>query len=213
MWSKVLIVADQPVLRFGLIRLLSQEQDFEVCTEAGGADEAVRIVESQRPHLALVALPLENSLHPELFRKMKADHPPLKILAGIRIDDPNLSCRVIRSGADGCIHWGEPVAELLGAIRTVLRGEVYLGQRASRLLLRNSVNGESSGDDVETLSDRELHVFAMIGQGMNTQKIAKSLDLSPRTVESHRKKIKLKLRLQNAAQLHHRAFQWWQEHS
>ncbi len=213
MWSKALIVADHPVLRFGLKRLISQEQDFEVCGEAGSASEALAKTETQRPDIAVVALPLENGLHPVLFPQMKAKYPALKILTGIRSDDPSLSCRVIRAGADGCIHWGVPVAELIEAIRAVLRGKVYLGERASKQLLRCSVVGESADGNVESLSDRELHVFAMIGQGTNTQKIAKRLDLSPRTVESHRKKIKLKLGLQNAAQLHHCAFQWWQEHS
>jgi DNA-binding NarL/FixJ family response regulator len=212
MWSKVLIASDQPVLRFGLRQLLSRESDIEVRGEADTAADVLAKTEALRPDVALIALPLDNSLTPDWLQQAKAKHPPLKILAGIRLDDPGLACRMIRAGADGCIHWGSPLAEYIKAIRTVLQGNVYLGSDASKRLLNCAVDGASPDvDGADSLSDREMGVFIMIGRGMTTQQIASSLDLSPRTIESHRKKIKLKLQVRSAIELNRRAFQWWRD--
>lgn len=214
MWSKVLIVVDQPVARFGLSRLLSQEPDIEVCGEADTASDAVLKTETLKPHLALIGLPLENKVQPDLFSQLRTKHPPLKILVGIRADDPGLACHFARIGADGCVHWREPLADLIKAVRAVLHGELYLGNLTSKRLLQYAVDGKSpDGDGIESLSDREVQIFAMIGQGLTTQQIAHTLDLSSRTVESHRKKIKLKMQVHNAMELNRRAFQWWRENN
>ena len=214
MWSKILIVADQPVVRFGLCRLLSQEPDIEICGEAENITGAMREIQTTRPHLTLIGLPLEKKLHPGLLPQLKATHPPMKILVGTRADDPSLACRFIRYGADGCIHWGEPVAKILEAVRCVLGGDVYLGDVPSKRLLQSVIDGKPpSGDNFSSLSDREINIFAMIGQGLTTQQIARSLDLSPRTVESHRKKIKIKLQIRSAADLNRHAYQWWRDNS
>ena len=214
MWSKILLVVDQPIVRFGLSRLLSQESDIEVCGEASTASDALAKTETLRPHLAIVGLPLENKVHPLFFSQLRAKHPPLKILAGIRADDPAVACHLVRVGANGCIHWREPLADLLKAVRAVLEGDLYLGGLASKRLLQSAVDGKPPDDNgIEALSDREVQVFAMIGQGLTTQQIASTLDLSARTVESHRKKIKIKLQVQNAVALNRRAFQWWQDNS
>jgi DNA-binding NarL/FixJ family response regulator len=103
------------------------------------------------------------------------------------------------------------VATVTEALRTVLRGEVYLGGLATKRLLKSAIRGESLEHGIESLTDREWRIFAMIGQGLTTQQIASELDMSPRTVESHRKKIKLKLKVQNATQLNRIAYQSWQE--
>ena len=214
MWSKVLIVADQPILRLGLVQLLSKEPDIEVRGEAETVSDTLVQVEALRPDLAVISLPLEGKLHPGWLLQLKAKHAPLKILAGIRMNDPTVACHVIRAGADGCIHWGAPVAELVKATREVLRGELYLEHRVSKRVLQCAVGNETpDGDRIGTLSDRELYIFGMIGQGMTTQQIATALDLSPRTIESHRKKIKLKLQARNAVELNRQAFQWWRENS
>jgi DNA-binding NarL/FixJ family response regulator len=209
---KLLIAADQPVLRLGLRQLLSHETDLEVCGEAANTSELLAKTAALLPDLAVVALPLDGDVNPGCLRETKAKHPPLKILAGLRLDDPGLACRMIRAGADGCIHWGAPLGEIISAIRTILQGNIYLNSRASTRLLRCAADGAApDGDGVDVLSDRELYVFAMIGQGLTTQQIATELDLSPRTIESHRKKVKIKLQVRSAIELNRHAFQWWRD--
>ncbi len=210
--SKILVVADQPVVRFGLCRLLSQEQDLELCGEAEDLAGALRQIEVTRPHLALIGVPLERKLYADRLPHFKALHPHMKILVGTRTAEPSLAVRFLRFGADGCVHWGEPVAKILAAVRSVLGGDVYFGDSASKRLVKAIIDGtDGDGDGYSALSDREINIFAMIGQGLTTQQIAESLDVSPRTVESHRKKIKSKLQIRSAADLNRRAYQWWRD--
>lgn len=205
--SSVLIIADQPVVRYGLAHLLAQEPDLEVCGEADDVSDALRQVEATRPDLAMIGLSLDDANHHGLIERLKAKRPGLKVLAALRHDDLHLVGRAIHAGADGCIHWGESLARIVEAIRTVLRGELYVGSRMAKRLLHRAVEGKSlDANPVELLSNREMDVFTMIGQGLTTQQIAGKLDLSPRTIESHRKKIKIKLGLQNAVQLSRCAF-------
>ena len=207
--SKVLIIADQPVLRYGLLRLLAQESDLKVCGEAEDGHAALRELEATQPDLAAISLPLNNGSHHGLIEQLKARRPVMKILAAVRHDDPTLTGRTLLAGADGCIHWGEPLARIVEAIHRVLHGELHVGGHMAKKLLRRAVEGKPvNGNIVQCLSDRELDVFTMIGQGLTTQQIARRLDISPRTVESHRKKIKMKLGLQNAVQLNRHAFAW-----
>jgi DNA-binding NarL/FixJ family response regulator len=213
-WSKVLVASDQPILRFGLLRLISQESDIEVRGEAESCPELLLKTEELGPDMVVVSLPLGGRLHPGWLGQLKHKQPSLKILAGIRVNDSSLACRVIRAGADGCVHWGASATEVITAIRKVLGGELYLGNTAWKQLLQEAAGDQPAGADViESLTDREAEIFAMIGQGMNTKHIARALDLSPRTVDSHRKKLKLKLRLPTSAELNCRAFQYWQENS
>jgi DNA-binding NarL/FixJ family response regulator len=122
--------------------------------------------------------------------------------------------RSLRAGAMGYVPKQEPAEKLLDAIRHVLRGQVYLTPRMSNRLLHCMVGGAPNGEDpVVGLSDRELEVFEMIGQGMTTQQIANSLELSDKTIETHREKIKHKLNLKNSAELGRAAVQWMMENA
>jgi DNA-binding NarL/FixJ family response regulator len=208
----LLIISDKPVLRYGLRCLFSHEPSFKSLEEAENVSVALQKVEAKRPDLALISLPLDGHGTDGLIAQFKAKHPPLKVLAGVRHDDPSLFGRMIRAGADGCIHWGEEVTKIVEAVHTVLHGGLYIGSRTATRLLDLAIRGEPlDGHDATLLSDREWHVFIMIGQGLTTMQIADKLDMSRRTVESHRKKIKLKFGLQNAAQLSHIAYESWQE--
>ena len=127
-------------------------------------------------------------------------------------DEQTFAGRVLRAGAMGFISKAEQLPRVVDAVHQVLRGEVYLSPRMSTRLLQRAAVGESLDQDpVQTLSDRELQVFGMIGEGQNTHEIARKLGISTKTVESHRKTIKTKLSIGNSAQLTHRAFQWTRE--
>jgi len=205
-------VDDHPIVRHGLAELIGRQPDLELCGEAPDASEALRQVETTRPDLAIIDISLDGDNGIELIKQIKALYPGVKMLVSSIHDETTFAPRVLRAGAHGYICKREAIRNVIDAIRHVLRGEIYLSTRmATRLLHRAALGEPLDQDPIGSLSDRELEVFEMIGEGLNTQQIARKLRLSPRTVETHRKKIKTKLSLQNSTQLSRCAFQWVQE--
>jgi len=210
--SKVLIVDDHPIVRHGLGELIERQSDLEMSGEAADVAEALRQVEANRPDVAVVDISLNDENGIELIEQIKALYPDVKVLVSSMHDEKTYAGRALRAGAMGYINKRESIRKVVDAVRQVLRGEVYLSPAmASQLLHRAALGEPLDHDPVEALSNRELEVFEMIGQGQTTQQIARKLDLSPRTIETHRKNIKEKLNLQNGAQLTRTAFQWVQE--
>jgi DNA-binding NarL/FixJ family response regulator len=209
---KVLVVDDHPIVRHGLAQLISREPDLEVCGEATNISGALRQVETNPPDVAVIDISLDGDNGIELVEEIKAKWPAVKILVSSIHDERVFAGRALRAGAMGYICKREDLGKLVAAIHQILRGEIYLSPDMTTRLLRRAAVGQSlDRDPVETLSNRELQVFEMIGQGMTTVQIARKLDVSPKTIESHRKQIKAKLNLQNSAQLTRSAFQWVQE--
>jgi DNA-binding NarL/FixJ family response regulator len=210
--QRVLIVDDHPVVRYGYAQLIGREPDLEVCGEAAGVAEALRLAESQLPDVAVVDITLDGENGIELIDYIKSRWPSIKILVSSNHDEETFAGRVLRAGALGYISKREAMPKIVEAIRQVLRGEVYLSPHMATCLLQRAAVGKPlNSNPLETLSNRELQVFEMIGQGLNTVQIAKKLQLSAKTVESHRKVIKVKLNLRTAAELSRSAFQWVQE--
>jgi DNA-binding NarL/FixJ family response regulator len=211
---RVLVVDDHPVVRYGYVQLIGQEADMEVCGEAAGVTDALRMAEVQRPDAAIVDISLDGEDGIELIEYIQSRWPAVKILVASNHDEETFAGRVLRAGAKGYICKREPMPKIIEAVRQVLRGEIYLSPHMATSLLQRAAAGKPlTSNPVETLSNRELQVFEMIGQGLNTVQIAEKLQLSPKTVESHRKLIKMKLNLRTAAQLSRAAFQWVQEQS
>jgi DNA-binding NarL/FixJ family response regulator len=209
---RVLIVDDHPIVRHGLGELIARQPDLQVCGEAENVSEALRLVETERPQVAVIDISLDGESGLELIEQIQALYPEVKMLVSSMHDEKTFAGRALRAGASGYINKRESIRKVIDAVRQVLRGEVYLSpQMATQLLHRAAVGKPLDHDPVETLSNRELEVFEMIGQGMNTQQIARRLRLSPSTVETHRKKIKTKLNVQSGSQLSRSAFQWVQE--
>jgi DNA-binding NarL/FixJ family response regulator len=209
---RVLIVDDHPVVRYGFAQLIGREPDMEVCGEAANMAEALRQAETQSPDVAIVDISLDGENGIELIDYLKSRWPSMRILVSSGHDEETFAGRVLRAGASGYISKREAMLKIVDAIRQVLRGEVSLSPHmASSLLHRAAVGKSLNPNPVEALSNRELQVFEMIGAGLNTTQIAEKLELSPKTVESHRKVIKMKLNLRTAAQLSRTAFQWVQE--
>jgi DNA-binding NarL/FixJ family response regulator len=149
-----------------------------------------------------------------LIDYIKSHWPSVKILVYSAHDEETFAGRALRAGAMGYVSKREAMPKIVGAIRQLLCGEVYLSpQMTSSFLQLAAVGKPLDSDPTATLSNRELQVFEMFGRGMNTVQIAHKLQLSPKTVESHRKVIKTKLNVQTSAQLNRRAFQWVQENS
>lgn len=206
---KVLLVDDHPLVRRGLADLLSREPDLEICGQAADVSEALLEVDRMTPDLIVIDLTLKGGHGIDLIEKVKARDDQIKMLVSSMHDEMLFAERVLRAGAMGYVTKQEPPETLLGAIRQVLRGEVYLSARmTSRLLYRVAAGAMPHESPIQSLSNRELEVFEMIGQGLTTLQVARRLDLSPKTIETHREKIKQKLNLKNSAELNRRAVQW-----
>lgn len=204
--AKVLIVDDHPLVRLGLKSLLDREADLVTCGEASGPDEALRLADEHSPDLAVVDLSLGNDSGLDLVKRLHVHHPDLCILVCSMHDESLFASRVLKAGARGFINKQEASAHVVQALRRVLAGDIYLSQAMTQELLL-SQNGEPR-DTIDALSNRELEVFSLIGQGLKTTRIAEQLNLSVKTVESHREKIKQKLKLDSSCELARYAAQW-----
>jgi DNA-binding NarL/FixJ family response regulator len=206
---RVLLVDDHPLVRRGLADVIAREPDLEACGEAGDIQEALVAVERTTPDVVVIDLTLKTGHGIELIETLKSRHPQLKTLVSSMHDEMLFAERVLRAGAMGYVSKQEPPETLLQAIRQVLGGEVYLSPRMTGRLLRQMARGTSpQTDPVDDLSNREIEVYEMIGQGLTIQQIAMRLHLSPKTVETHREKVKQKLNLKSSAELNRRAVQW-----
>ncbi|HEY3862476.1 MAG TPA: response regulator transcription factor [Verrucomicrobiae bacterium] len=209
---RVLVVDDHPLMRKGVSQLIDQERDLMVVGEAEDAHKAITAVESAKPDVALIDISLNGTSGIELLKNLKVRFPKLKMLVLSMHDESVYAHRALRAGACGYIMKQEGTEKVLTALRKVIRGEIYLSERLGSRMLHTLVNGRSSmaASPVEELSDRELEVFNLIGQGHGTRPIAERLHLSVKTIESHRAHIKEKLNLTNATELVHHAIQWVQ---
>jgi DNA-binding NarL/FixJ family response regulator len=207
--ARVLIVDDHPVTRIGLTELINAEPDLEVCGAAADMAEALQQIENNLPNVAIVDLSLPGGSGIELIEQVKSRYPDVKMLVSSAYDESMFAERAMRAGAMGFINKQETTEKLISAIRQVLLDEVYLSPRMANRLLRCVVSGNSqSNNPITGLTNRELEVFGLIGEGITTKQIAGKLHLSPKTIETHREKIKSKLNLKNSAELSCRAVQW-----
>ena len=209
---RVFLVEDHPVTREGLAQLLNQQPDLTVCGQAGNARDASSAVDRSAPDLVIVDISLGGTNGIELIKDLAARHPKLGILVLSTHDESLYAERSLRAGARGYVMKHEPTEQVMGAIRLVLRGGIYLSERMHGRVLHKVAAGAGPGSlsDVEQLSDRELEIFQLIGRGSTTAQIAAGLHVSVSTVETHRAHIKEKLRLANATELVRRAVEWVQ---
>lgn len=208
--STVLIVDDHPIVRRGLAQVIEAEKDLAVCGEAADPDEALEIAREQQPHVAVVDIGLARGDGLELVRELRTHLPAVKALVLSLHDEAVYAERALRAGARGYIMKEAGGDEVVEAIRRVLSGDFYLSERMNaRFLNRFASGGPAAGaKPVDALTDRELQVFRLIGRGRGTRDIAKELDLSVKTIETYRERIKRKLGLRNAVELVQRAVLW-----
>jgi DNA-binding NarL/FixJ family response regulator len=209
--QQVLIVDDHSVLREGLAMVINQEPDLLVCGEAADAPEAMQAVAALQPDAVIVDLSLTSGSGLELIKDIKAQSPDLAMLVLSLHDEELYAERVLRAGARGYIMKRASTVELLVALRKVLGGDVYLSERMASLLVTQAVGkheAPAKEGPLGSLSDRELEVFQLLGEGRGTRKIARELGLSMKTVSCYRQNIKSKLHLKDATELLHHAVQW-----
>jgi len=212
--KKILLVDDHPLMRRGQADLLGREPDLVVCGEAGTAREAMAAIAKLSPDLVLtdMALPDKNGL--ELIKDIQALHPGLPVLAMSMQDESLYAARVLRAGGRGYVMKAEGPERLAIAIRDVLNGQVVLSARMAAKMLEAMVGpAGKTGDALEArLSDRELEVLRLFGEGWSTEEIATRLHLSPKTVDVHRANIKEKLSLKTTPEFQRHAIRWVAAH-
>ncbi|MCI0538685.1 MAG: response regulator transcription factor [Verrucomicrobiales bacterium] len=208
--NRILLVEDHPIVRQGLAEMIDNQKDLMVCGAAEDVHQALDQISALQPDLVIVDISLKSSNGIELLKDIKLRHPKLLVLMLSMHDETLYAVRALRAGAAGYIMKQEATENVLTAIRQVLGGDIYLSERMEKKLMQQLVGGRAArtGSPLEDLSDRELEVFNLIGQGHGTRQIAEELHLSIKTIESHRAHIKEKLNLKNATELVQHAIQW-----
>ncbi len=208
--AKVLVVDDHALVRRGLSALIGSEPDLEVCGEAADPAEALTRLATQKPDLVIVDLSLQNGHGLDLIRQLRAHDDGLRILVLSMHDEVLFAERSLRAGAHGYINKQEATDKVVHAIRQVLVGKVYLSGAMTERMLQRATTGDAVEAQLpsERLSDRELTVFQMVGEGLGTREIAERLRLSIKTIETYREHIKAKLGLKNSSELGRHAAQW-----
>jgi DNA-binding NarL/FixJ family response regulator len=207
---KILIVDDHPLMREGLASRIAPQADMEVCGEAASVDEALTQVKATNPDLVIVDIALADSNGIDLIKDVKARFPNIKMLVVSAYDESLYAERALRAGAHGYVNKQEVQEKVIDAIRAVLDGERYLSLSMTQKLVGQAIVGKdlTESDPIQRLSDRELEVFQLIGQGKTTGAIAEQLFLSVHTIDTHREKLRHKLGVKNGAELMRRAVQW-----
>jgi DNA-binding NarL/FixJ family response regulator len=206
----VFIVDDHPLVREWLTNLIQQQPDLAVCGEAEDGPKALQSIAEKKPSVAIIDISLQASSGLELIKDLRQLHPAVKILALSMHDESLYAERALRAGAKGYIMKRESTGRVIEAIRAVLEGKVYASQAVTQAMAAKFAGGRAllEVSPVETLSDRELEVFEMLGRGLGTRQIAESLKVSLKTVQAYCARAKEKLHLKNATELLREAIHW-----
>jgi len=200
---RIFVVDDHPIVRQGLVQLISSEGDLVVCGEGEDAYDALRSIRRAKPDLVLLDISLKGSDGIELLKELLSSGDETLVLMLSMHDETLYADRALRAGARGYIMKHEAPQVLLSAIRQVLRGEIYVSEKLRGTLLQRMVGRKTpvQTSPMERLTDRELEIFRLIGAGLTVRDIAEKLCLSPKTVEAHREHIKDKLNLDSSVEL------------
>jgi DNA-binding NarL/FixJ family response regulator len=206
----IIVVDDHPLFRKGVIQMLIQEEDLEVRAEAESSPTALEAMRRTPLDLAIVDIGLHGSTNGiELTKSIKAEHPNLPVLVLSMHDESLYADRALRAGASGYLMKREALDSVIAAVRTVLSGEIYISAAIQKRMIAEHVGaGGTTRSPIEKLTDRELEVLQLIGEGSDVREIAKKLHLSPKTVEAHRAHIKEKMDFKNAREVARFATTW-----
>jgi len=208
--TSVLVIDDHPIVRQGLALLIDREADLSVCGEAEGAHSAFHAIATLRPDIVLLDISLNGPDGLDVLKEIRMKTGSLPVLILSMHDESIYAERAMRAGANGYIMKQEATEKVLVAIRRILQGGVYLSDRLTNTMLQQFVHGTwaPKTSPLVTLTDRELEVFRLIGEGHGTRQIADELHLSVKTIESYQAHIKEKLSLRNARELVQHAIEW-----
>ena len=207
----VAIIDDHPLVREGLAARIAAQPDMEVCGEAADIESALELIVTKRPSLVIVDIALRNGHGIDLIKRIVAAGVNTRMLVVSAYDESFFAERALRAGALGYINKQELQSQVVEALRTVLRGERYLSTVMAQRLIAQAIGSKVAHGGTETLTDRELQIFQLIGRGKSTREIAQELNVSVHTIDSHREHIRAKLDLRNGTELIQRAVQWHME--
>jgi DNA-binding NarL/FixJ family response regulator len=208
--NRVLVVDDHPIVRQGLSLLINREADLMVCGEAEDARMAMQAITTARPDILVVDISLNGPDGLDLLKDVRTRYPELPVLILSMHDESIYAERALRAGAQGYIMKQEASEKVLVALRRILNNEIYVSERIANRMLQRYIGSPSDGraSSISDLTDRELEVFRLIGEGHSTRQIAEQLHISVKTVESYQAHIKEKLSLRSARELVQHAIQW-----
>jgi DNA-binding NarL/FixJ family response regulator len=207
--ARVFLVDDHPLVREMLKSLIDQQPDMTACGEAEDAAKALKGIAADKPHVAIVDLSLKESSGLELIKQIKHRHPLVSQIVLSMHDEKLYAERAIRAGARGYVMKRESTKQIVAAIRAVHGGKLWLSETVSDAFAQRFVGGPpQTGSSLEQLSDRELEVFNLLGQGLQTRQVAESLNVSIKTVQAYCARIKQKLQLPSATELLREAMRW-----
>lgn len=208
--AKVLIVDDHPIVRSGLVQFIRQQHGLAVCGEAGTAQEALQLARERRPDVIVLDISLGHANGLSVISDIRAEIGDIPVLVLSMHDEFLYAERALRAGAKGYIMKDASTETVVQGIRAVLKGEISLSPEMSRRLLNRLVHKDAPDPEstVAGLTDRELQVFEMVGNGRKSRQIAEDLHISVKTIEAHRANIKKKLNLSNHIELLQYATQW-----
>jgi DNA-binding NarL/FixJ family response regulator len=208
---QIMIVDDHPIVRQGLRMIIEREEDFSICAEASNANEAIRIIGDCDPDVVIVDISLDGSTNGiELVRAIKDRYPGILSLVLSMYDESLYAERAIRAGASGYVMKKEADNNIIEAIRLILKGDLYLSDDISKSIVKKllHISSDQEISPESVLTDRELEIFMMIGNGIGTKEIARRLNLSLNTIETHRRHIKEKMQFKDLNELVKYAVQW-----
>jgi DNA-binding NarL/FixJ family response regulator len=211
--TRVFLVDDHPLVREWLTTLISRQPDLVVCGEAESTASALRAIPQARPDVAIVDLSLDGRSGLELIRELRLLHPAIVVLVLSMHDEMSFAERALRAGARGYVMKREATKQVILAIRRVQEGGVWVSARVSSLLAEKAAAGVPPGpaSPIERLSERELEVFRLLGQGQATRQIAGALHVSAKTVQTYCARVKVKFGLASSTQLLREAIHWHEE--
>jgi len=205
----VFLVDDHPLVREWLANLINRQADLVVCEEAESAPQALRQIAAAQPDIVILDITLAHGSGLELIKDIKCQCSKTDIIVLSMHDESLYAERALRAGAKGYVMKKETTKKIVTAIRQVLEGRLYVSDRFSETLAGSLLQGKQpNASPIQELSDRELEVFGMIGQGVETRLIAESLSISIKTVQVYCSRIKEKLKLANATELLREAVLW-----
>ena len=210
---RVLVVDDHPMVRLGVVTLINREEGYEVCGEAGSGQEAIECAERLKPDAIVMDLGLEDISGLEAIKRIHAVNPNIPVLVLSMHDEKVYAERTLKAGARGYVMKRETSEHILEALYSILDGEIYVSETVTANMLGRMVGSSREEHNVDALTDRELEVLGLLGQGLAPRHVAEELFISVKTVEAHRESMKRKLNIGSAAELTQFAVQWVQQHT
>jgi len=212
MKTRIMLVDDQPMIRRGLADLINGQKDLAVCGEAADGSTGLDLIPTVRPDLAIIDISLSNRDGIELIKEIHTRYPKVLILVLTMHDEEVYAERSLRAGASGYVMKDQTAATMMSAIRRVLSGHIYTSDKINDRLMHQFAQSHGSSNtasNTSQLSNREVQIFRLLGDGVRAREIAKQLYISVRTIESHRVNIKRKLGIKTSDELLRYAIKFW----